>query len=277
MTTLLSKQQLAQVLLVKLKLRHPEYEFDLNPNAFQDNALVQIHVLQNGEKIFSCSIDKIYSSYQHSPQDLDILCAPLLVMVEEFLTSIQDEKSILLPLVLPRERFDKIQNNYLQKQQTPATLQNLKIFSLPLIANLVITFVLSGTNRLSYLTVEQLNKIYPNQDIHELYPLALDNLSLLVPKLELKKSPPFEVTLHLDHHYELSMLLIFDQWKHLLPFKASPVIAIAARDAIIFANSKRPKQIDALKKMITNMCDYTDPPFVDQLLTIENNTIKLLE
>ena len=277
MTIMLSKPQLAEVLLVKLKLRHPEYEFELNTNSLQDHALVQIHVLRNEQKIFSCSIDKLYLSYQNKPQDLDMLCAPLLAMVKEFLSGNKDEKMILLPKVITHNRLEQIQNNYRQEQQTLVNTQNSKILSIPFIENLVVTIVLDGADRLSYLSVGQLKKLHPNQNIQEIYALAISNLSSLLPQLKIEKSALFEATLRLDYNYELSMLLIFDQWKHRLPFSSSPVIAIAAHDAVIFADSTQPRQIEALHKIILNMQDFSDPPLVARLLTINDNTIKLLE
>ncbi|MGL4667844.1 MAG: hypothetical protein ACRCWR_07925 [Saezia sp.] len=274
---MLSKEQLAQVLLVKLRLRHPEYEFTLNTNHFQDSSLLQIHVSHHEQKIFSCSLDKLYNAYQNNPQDLDNLCAPLLSMVQEFLFSIQDEKAILLPLVVSQERLDEIQNAHQKDRFSPRNAEDGDILFIPFIDNLFVVFVLDGENRLRYLTAEHLKKLGNSQDIQTVYEQALNNLSLLLPELKIENSHLFEATLRLDENYELSMLLIFDQWKHRLPFNTSPAIAVAARDAIIFADSSKPEQIDALKKLISNMHDYGNSPLVNQLLTIENNIIKLLE
>lgn len=261
----LSKQQLAQILLVKLKLRHPDYTFTLITNQFQDDTPMQIHVLRNEQKIFNFSIDKLYQSYQDTPQDPDILCAPLLDMVKDFLTSIQEEE-IFLPMVVTEERLKEIE-----------TSLDAHIPYIPLVANLLVTFVLDKESRILYLTEEQLKKNFPNQDIKAIYQQTKRNLSLLLPQLKIEKSPLFEATLRVDYNYELSMLLIFEQWKHFLPFNTPPAIAIAARDAVIFADSTNSKQVDALNKVISNMHDYDTPPLVKQLLTIKNNSLQILE
>lgn len=273
---MLNKQQLAQVLIVKLQHQHPGYKFMLDSNLLPQNPLIQIHIFNETRKILSCSVEKLYQSYLKAPQDLDLLCEPTLSMVKECLSNEHDENAFLLPLVITQDRLEEIELNY-QKKHLVSDTSNSNIPSLPLIANLSIIFVLHSETRFSYLTAEQLKKDYPNQNLQDLYALALANLALLIPKIKLEKSPVFEATLKLDNNYELSMLLIFEWWKHLLPFSSPPAIAIASRDVIIIADTAQDKQITALNKFLGTMNDNETPALVNRLLTIETNTLKFLD
>lgn len=271
-----NKLQLAQDLILKMKIRYPQYQFLLQENSGLYGNDIHINIYQKGLSILSCSIDTVYNAYLKSPKHLDEACEQLLLTLEDFTSSHADKTYTVLPMIVTRKRLLEIQQNHLQDKHAGVRSGNISTPYLHLISNLYIVFTFDSSQHIYYPTMEELMHIFHVKNTEQLREMATNNLKEKLGFLKIKKSP-LGATVELDGTYDPSMLLIFDDWKHKLPFSAAPVISMATQDTIMVVDSNQYSHIQALKKMLHETLPNLTDTLSKDLFTIYNGHLQLVK
>lgn len=270
------KLQLAQDLILKMKIRYPQYQFSLQENSGLHSNDIHINIYQKKQLVLSCSIDTIYNAYLKSPKHLDEACEQLLLTLEDFTSIASDKTYTILPMVVTRKRLLEIQQNHLQDKHAGVRAGDVSTPYLHLISNLFVVFAFDSSQHIYYPTMDQLTALFHVNNTVQLREIATNNLKEKLPFLKIKKSP-LGATLELDGTYDPSMLLIFDDWKHKLPFSAAPVISMATQDTIMLVDSNQYSHIQALKKMLHETLPNLTDMLSKDLFTIYNGNFQLVK
>lgn len=270
------KLQLAQDLILKMKIRYPQYQFSLQENSGLHGNDIHINIYQKKQLVLSCSIDTIYNAYLKSPKHLDEACEQLLLTLEDFTSIISDKTYTILPMVVTRRRLLEIQQNHLQDKHAGVRAGDVSTPYVHLVANLFIVFAFDSSQHIYYPTMDQLMNLFHVKNTAQLREITTSNLKEKLPFLKINKSP-LGATLELDGTYDPSMLLIFDDWKHKLPFSAAPVISMATQDTIMLVDSNQYSHIQALKKMLHETLPNLTDMLSKDLFTIYNGHLQLVK
>ncbi len=132
---------------------------------------------------------------------------------------------------------------------------------------LVVIYALDDPNTLTFISTEAFERAGMTR--RELRMLAIENLKSLLPRPVIRTSPLYSMIVA-GKKYESSLLLLDDLWKGLAPAKDDLIVAIPARNVLLFTESSNQKGIVALRKQATLIKQQSAQGLTDILFIYQN-------
>lgn len=210
---------------------------------------LHLRVRQGEDDERSVYLDNAYHMYvQADPADRE-------EVLVRFVASYADAGSIgdatrdaIVPVVKDRQWLEEVRISLAQRGKMG---EEPEIVHEALTDELTIVYAIDTPNNIAYLTRSQLQEL--ELDRSELRKLAVRNLRGLLPGIEVHRGPLMSMVTA-DGNYEASLLLFDDLWERERErLVGDPVVAVPARDLLVFADSTKPEGVAELRLLAAKM------------------------
>jgi uncharacterized protein YtpQ (UPF0354 family) len=216
----------------------------------------------NGARATS-NLDKSYKIYEQEPQRLDGLIqgqiAALLGAAGDANGLPKPERSLIIPVIKDRQWFDETQRR--GTAQTPP----LGLLAEPLNSELVVVYAEDRPGALRFLSTRD-----DVGDRAQLHDLALDNLRVLLPKIEMRTGADGIFLISAGGDFEASLLLTDELWSSgQIKVDGDIVVAVPAKDVLLVSGSHNRAGIARLRRLAADLA--TGPHALTSALFVYRN------
>jgi hypothetical protein len=197
-------------------------------------------IYANGAQATS-NLISVYKIYKRQPERLDGLIKAQVAALIESGGDANDlpkiERSLIIPVIKDRQWFDDTQQR--GREQRPP----LGLLAEPVNSELVAVYAEVRPGRLRILsTADDVG------DRGQLHDLALNNLRVLLPRIDLRPGPDGTFRIHADGGYEASLLLTDELWSSgQIKVGGEIVVAVPASDVLIVCSANNRRGIARLR------------------------------
>jgi uncharacterized protein YtpQ (UPF0354 family) len=141
--------------------------------------------------------------------------------------------------------------------------------------DLVIVYAEDTPRNIRYLTPDDLSELGIKKA--QLRALAVGNLRNLLPKIELSKGP-LVTMITAGGDYEASLLLLDNLWtSDQLAVEGEIIVAIPARDVLLFTGSKQPGGVAKLRQLASDISQKASYRLTDRLFVYRSGKFQPYE
>ena len=154
---------------------------------------------------------------------------------------------VVLPLFKPRYWQGAVRQQLTATMDAAPATVDLPLVRATSIPGLVITYVEDQPDAMGYVSQAQCD--HGDIDLNTLHAHALDNLArIYLPQLVLDGGGGRYVA-RLDGNYDVSMMLLFDRWRHQLELHGEPMVAVPARNEVLICGDADQAGIEGMAEM----------------------------
>lgn len=256
---------MTEALAKSLKECFPEIQLSVESADNLDEINIKIKLI-DGDDV-TLYPDNLYDVYVQNPNDYEDYRDNIIQNVGELLNPTDDE-TVLLPVIKTLDWMASINANTTDNGE----YQDSSLVYMPLAGDLVIVFALDNSASMSYLLNDQLSDYCADGEINAIYQLAMNNFQCYLQNIEIKLDDMGYIV-YVDGNYDPSLILKFEQWKHLIPLKGEPIIGVIARNQLVIADSQKSAQVSALKNYIKQEFDNLLYAISADLYTIKQDKL----
>lgn len=269
---ILNKLEVAEYLRHTINRFWPDLPIDIFHKNTTEDILILIQSNEAGQ--LQCSVEYIYVNYLQDHTQLNALCEHFAQALRGILEPDPDAPTVLLPAIQNQSWLDKVEQ---ERKKANVQEQSPTAF-MPLVADLNIVFVLCKNQTCMFAT-EDLLAEFVNAELPHLTNLTaietgVASLRNLIQDIQIE---PTEAgyRIQLDHIFDTSLIMIYEDWEHLLDLQGEPVFALIGRDHFMVADSAKPEQVEQLKNLVKHAYPVTAYPLSSDLFTFEENHLVL--
>lgn len=268
----LSKVDLTQFLVHAIRKVWPDLSIEIiHPNE-PNNIFILIKT--NDDTQLQCSPDHIYDSYLQDPTQLNSLCDNFTQALHEIINPDTNAPTTLIPVLQNQtwlNDLEKERSKTEEKNQSPTAC-------MPLVADLCIVFALCRNQTCLFATEQLLSEFLDVELPHQINLIAIEEgvrtLRDQLSDIQLQLTPAgYRVTL--DHFFDTSLIMIYEDWEHLANIEGSPIFALIARDYLMLADSSKPEQVEQLKALAAQAFQEATYPLSNNLFTFKDQQLVL--
>jgi hypothetical protein len=219
-------------------------------------------IYANGAQATS-NLANAYKTYKQEPERLvDMIQAQVAALKEaggdaDALPKV--ERSLVIPVIMTRQQFDETEER--GRKQTPP----LGLLGEPLNSELIAVYAEVGPGRLRILSTGD-----DIGDRAELHDLALNNLRVLLPKIDLRLGPDSTFRIHAEGGFAASLLLTDELWStRQIEVDGEIVVAVPATDALLVGGASNRRGIARLRALAARLA--TGPDALTSALFVYRN------
>lgn len=263
---LLKPIEFATYLSSKIQNHWPQCQLDLLTDELPIR--ISIELPQTGE--INCSLGHIYADFLKHPEQLDTVCRQFITALEDVFASDRLDDIILLPTIERQQWLDNIDQH--SDEDNPAS----SVARISLVSDLFIVFALYKNETFTYASQAMLAELtdtpIPVQANLQAMETSTTHLRSLLEEIQITHTK-IGYRVSLPTVFDVSLIMLFEEWEHLLQIKGAPVFALIARDYFIVADSADVLQVDLLRK--TTDQEFKTQPYAlsAELFTFRNNLL----
>jgi uncharacterized protein YtpQ (UPF0354 family) len=254
----ISKPAFTQQFLEQLRQKGPGYTFEVKGE-------MEIHARDAKDREFTLFLDNAYSAYAAEPQAKDEVVQRY---VASFLESAQAQdapvvRENIVPVIKDRPWLEEIARLRERHKAKPGTENVVEDYN----EDLVILYAEDSPRNIRYLTQKDLDELGLKRG--ELRALAVANLRRVVPDIRLRESAHLSMLLG-GGDYEASLILLDELWREKIRVRGEIVIAIPARDLLIFTGSASEEGLRQLRLVAARAAREASYRLTEQLFVYRN-------
>lgn len=263
---LLTAIEFSTYLCSKIQNYWPQSQLDL----LTDTHPIQISIELPQTGKISCSVEHIYADFLKRPEQLDAVCQLFITALQDVFASNRLDDIILLPTI---ER-----QQWLDSMDQPCDVNNFTspIARISLVSDLFIVFTLYKNETFTFaseaILAELTDTPIPIQANLKAMEISTTHLRPLLEEIQITHTQ-IGYRVSLPTVFDVSLIILFEEWEHLLQIKGTPVFALIARDYFIVADSADLLQIDLLRKTVDQEIKTQPYALSAELFTFRNNLL----
>ena len=239
----LAPQAFTETFVQRLKATWPETKVTI-----KDNLVVQAEG-PNGHTL-DISLANLYPRYRSNPDLLNELIRDYVAKISpprgSSTTTAALDRTRIIPVIKDRPWLDEV-NGRIRAAGKDAPELAVDDFN----NELVIIYALDDSNRMRFLTADELAGIKRN----ELKALAVENLIRIVPKIEVRSDGNVSM-MTAGGDYAASLLLLDDIWTGgQVKVNGDIVVAIPARDVVLVTGSQNRTGLKQMREAVAKLAD----------------------
>lgn len=217
---------------------------------------------EGGNRAF---LNNAYQMYQgESARNRSDLIDRYVRSFAEAAAGLEHSRDAIIPIVKDRGWLEEIRQSMLQMQGTEG---QDKVYE-DLNDDLVVVYAIDTPSNIAYLNPEELERLDVTRE--ELRALAVRNLRGLLPGIEVHRGDLVNM-ITADGNYEASLLLFADLWeREREKLRGEPVVAVPARDLLLFADSADTDAVAQLKQLAARMRAEATYALTDRLFVLRD-------
>ena len=138
---------------------------------------------------------------------------------------------------------------------------------------LVVVYAIDTPSNIAYLNPDELEKLGVQRE--DLRALAVRNLRGLLPGIQVQRGEKLAMVTA-DGNYEASLLLFADLWaREAEKLRGEPVVAVPARDLLLFADSADAEAVEQLRQLAVRMRAEATYSLTDRLFVLRGERWEL--
>lgn len=260
--------EFANYLGSKIQKHWPQCLLDLSTD--QTPVQISIELPQAGK--IHCSLEHIYTKFLAYPHALDATCNEFIAALEDVFTSDHLNDIILLPVIERQQWLDHIDQRASFTQNHPTS----PIARIPLASDLYIVFALYKNKTFTFASDAMLAELtespIPVQANVQAIEISTNHLRSLLSEIQITHTK-IGYRIGLPTVFDVGLIMLYEEWQHLLELKGSPVFGLIARDYFIVADSANSLQIDLLRKTAQQEIKIQPYALSAELFTFKNNLL----
>jgi uncharacterized protein YtpQ (UPF0354 family) len=135
--------------------------------------------------------------------------------------------------------------------------------------DLVVVYAIDTPSNIAYLNPDELEKLGVQRE--GLRALAVRNLRGLLPGIQVERGEKLAMAVA-DGNYEASLLLFSDLWaREAEKMRGQPVVAVPARDLLVFADSADAEAVEQLRQLAVRMRAEATYSLTDRLFVLRGD------
>lgn len=253
----LSADQFTQVFAKKLKKAQPAIDLTV-----KGDLLLIIKDVEGEET--TTYLDNAYSQYLLDPTAVDEV---LKTYVSSYVAATQKsaplDRSRIVPIIKDRNWIAEIRESVKQRGSNQIPENVYEDFN----EQLVIIYAEDTPTNINYFSPKTLSEIGITRK--QLRTLAIANLSRIIPKPQIDAGP-FVSMITVGGNYEASLLLFDDIWANLSKVDGDIVVAVPARDLLMFTGSRNQQGLTKLRELAVKYVKESPYHLTDKLFVYRN-------
>ncbi|ADE11348.1 DUF1444 family protein [Sideroxydans lithotrophicus] len=209
-------------------------------------------------------LNNAYSQYLLDPTAVDeILKKYITSFVEATGKSAPLERTRIVPIIKDRNWIAEIKESVKQRGSKQAPENVYEDFN----EELVILYAEDTPTNITYFAPKSLDEIGISRK--QLRTLSVANLTRLIPKPQVDAGPLVSM-ITVGGNYEASLLLFDDLWTNLSKANGEIVVAVPARDLLMFTGSRNQQGLTKLRELATKYAKESPYHLTDKLFVYRN-------
>jgi uncharacterized protein YtpQ (UPF0354 family) len=253
----LSADQFTQIFAKKLKQTQPAIDLTVKGD------LLLIIKDADGKET-TTYLDNAYSQYLLDPTAVDeVLKTYVASCVETTGKSAPLDRTRIVPIIKDRNWIAEIKESVKQRGSKQVPENVYEDFN----GDLVILYAEDTPTSVSYFAPKSLEEIGISRK--QLRTLSVANLTRLIPKPQVDTGPLVSM-ITVGGNYEASLLLFDDLWANLSKADGEIVVAVPARDLLMFTGSRNQPGLTKLRKLAAKYVKESPYHLTDKLFVYRN-------
>jgi uncharacterized protein YtpQ (UPF0354 family) len=217
----------------------------------------------------SVFLDNAYAKYSADPKARkEVVRSYVRALLETRSEQQAIDRSRIVPVVKDR--------GWLAETQRTLKARGMKDAPLPVFDDLnddlVVLYAEDTPNNIRYLTPDNFAELGLKKA--QLRALAVGNLKKVVPEIKIKKGAVVSM-ITAGGDYEASLLLVDDLWTSgELAVDGEIVVAIPARDVLLFTGSRKPGGVARLRQLVSEISEKASYRLTDRLFVYRNGKFR---